>query len=412
MKPAKNAKIFIFNAMQQKLYIEKLVQGGDCLARLPDGRACFVQNALPGELCEVKITQNKKDFAKGIAVKILEKSADRISPKCKYFGKCGGCTLQYLDESKEIFYLTQVEKENFKRIAHFDLPENFKICSSHSFAYRNRARVILKKQNGKVIYGFRKQESNDVCAFDSCPVLVNSLNEFLKNNAAKIFEKAKRKELDLNIFENGNGKVSYYYKGMSSEDFKANALCEVEICQKIIHSDASVFFQSNLALLPELVKFVKESICKTLDNSKENWLIDLFSGVGFFATILQDYFSKITTVERENGCLKHAKQNLKNAKNVENISSAAEEWLVKNVVDVPATLIVDPPRTGLPKEALEAIVKSSVTHMVYVSCDPVTLARDFVKLNQGGFKLKQAKGFAFYPRTPHLEMVFVLERTF
>ena len=96
--------------------------------------------------------------------------------------------------------------------------------------------------------------------------------------------------------------------------------------------------------------------------------------------------------------------------NVENVSAPAEDWLAENVVDVPATLIVDPPRTGLPPTALEAIIKSSVNRLIYVSCDPVTLARDFAKFREGGFALKKAEGFAFYPQTPHLEMLFVLSR--
>ena len=95
---------------------------------------------------------------------------------------------------------------------------------------------------------------------------------------------------------------------------------------------------------------------------------------------------------------------------VENVSAPAEDWLAKNVVDKPATLIVDPPRTGLPPEALTAIVKSSVNRLIYVSCDPVTLARDFAKFSTAGFTLKRAEGCAFYPQTPHLEMMFVLAR--
>jgi 23S rRNA (uracil1939-C5)-methyltransferase len=95
---------------------------------------------------------------------------------------------------------------------------------------------------------------------------------------------------------------------------------------------------------------------------------------------------------------------------IENVSAPAEDWLVENVVDVPATLIVDPPRTGLPKEALTAIVKSSVNRLIYVSCDPVTLARDFAKFSEADFTLSHAEGFAFYPQTPHLEMMFVLDR--
>ena len=152
--------------------------------------------------------------------------------------------------------------------------------------------------------------------------------------------------------------------------------------------------------------------------ASDAWLIDLFSGVGFFAALLEDRFKKITTVERDEGCLTHARVNLNGGvtgvspvlKNIENVSAPAEDWLAENVVDVPATLIVDPPRTGLPPTALEAIVKSSVNRLIYVSCDPVTLARDFSRFRDAGFALKKAEGFAFYPQTPHLEMLFVLSR--
>ena len=401
-----------------KLRIEKMVQGGEGFARLPDGRACFVQGGLPNELCNVELVQNKKDFARGRAVEILERSDDRVQSKCALFGKCGGCSLQHLDPLKQSAYLERVERENFRRLAHAELPENFAIHVGPAWGYRNRARVVLKAdKSGKVVYGFRKQESRNIATFESCPVLTPALNAFLKENAAKIFAPfAGRRafELDVNLFDNGKGEVSYFYRGMPAKEFAKNACSVVDIAGCNIHSDASVFFQSNLSLLPELVKSVQVAVDEGIASGEASdaWLIDLFSGVGFFAAILKDRFKKITTVERDDGCLKHAKVNLGESvgRVVENVSAPAENWLVENVVDTPATLIVDPPRTGLPLDALNAIVKSSVNRLVYVSCDPVTLARDYAKFAAAGFSLKKAEGFAFYPQTPHLEMLFVLSR--
>ena len=395
-----------------------MVQGGEGFARLPDGRACFVQGGLPNELCNVELVQNKKDFARGRAVEILERSDDRVQSKCALFGKCGGCSLQHLDPLKQSAYLERVERENFRRLAHAELPENFAIHVGPAWGYRNRARVALKAdKSGKVVYGFRKQESRNIATFESCPVLTPALNAFLKENAAKIFAPfAGRRafELDVNLFDNGKGEVSYFYRGMPAKEFAKNACSVVDIAGCKIHSDASVFFQSNLSLLPELVKSVQVAVDEGIASGEASdaWLIDLFSGVGFFAAILKDRFKKITTVERDDGCLKHAKVNLGESvgRAVENVSAPAENWLVENVVDTPATLIVDPPRTGLPLDALNAIVKSSVNRLVYVSCDPVTLARDYAKFAAAGFSLKKAEGFAFYPQTPHLEMLFVLSR--
>lgn len=404
--------------MIYELRIEKMVQGGEGMARLPDGRVCFVQGGLPGELCKVELLQNKKDFTRGRVVKVLEKCTDRAEPKCPLFGKCGGCSLQHLASEKQASYLEQVERENFRRLAHADLPDDFKIHVGPAWGYRNRARVVIaSKKDGKIVYGFRMQKSNGMIPFANCPVLTPALNAFLKENASKIFEESMKVskrpprnfELDVNLFDNGKGDISYFYKGMPAQDFEKSAISVVEIAGSQIRSDASVFFQSNLSLLPELVQSVQEAVDAGIASGEASdvWLIDLFSGVGFFAAILKDKFKKITTVEREEGCLKHAKVNLNGA---DNVSAPAEEWLVKNVVDVPATLIVDPPRTGLPVEALTAIVKSSVNRLIYVSCDPVTLARDYAKFAQAGFSLKKAEGFAFYPQTPHLEMMFILSR--
>ena len=403
-----------------------MVQGGEGMARLPDGRVCFVQGALPGELCQVEIFQNKKDFTRGRTVRVLERSPDRATPKCPLYGKCGGCSLQHLESAAQAACSERVERENFRRIARAELPEDFKIHVGPAWGYRNRARVVISAgKDGKPFYGFRMQKSNGIVPFESCPVLTPAINGFLKQNASRIYKEFVRDsrrpprnfELDVNVFDNGAGQVSYYYKGMLAADFERNAVCVVEIAGKKICSDASVFFQSNLSLLPELVRSVQEAVDEGIASGEASdaWLIDLFSGVGFFAAILRDRFRRVTTVERDEGCLKHARVNLSDSNgapsvDVENVSAPAEDWLSENVVDVPATLIVDPPRTGLPPTALEAIAKSSVNRLIYVSCDPVTLARDFSKFREAGFSLKKAEGFAFYPQTPHLEMMFVLSR--
>ena len=459
----------IFVLLLYELSIEKLVQGGEGLARLNDGRVCFVRGGLPGERCRVELTAGKKDFARGRVVEVLEKSADRVQPRCPLYGKCGGCSLQHLDSAKQVPYLERVERENFKRIAHQELPANFKIYQAEPWGYRNRARVVyLGEKDGRCRFGFRKQESNGVVAIENCPVLTPGLNEFLKNaKSADVFKGLKRipKDLELNLFDDGRGRVAYYFRGMPESRRQECSVSTVKMGGKEIVSDASVFFQSNLSLLPRLVESVREAVDEGIASgaASDEWLIDLFSGVGFFAAILQDKFRRVTTVEREPLCLRYANVNLcgnggvagvspaervaeaaesslskqgqqgdprlrgddkKVVKEdsrwsegeaspftqVENISAPAEEWLAKNVVDKPATLIVDPPRTGLPPEALTAIVKSSVNRLIYVSCDPVTLARDFAKFSTAGFALKRAEGFAFYPQTPHLEMMFALAR--
>ncbi len=408
--------------------IEKMVQGGEGMARLPDGRVCFVSGALPGELCKVAVMFTKKDFARGHVVEVLEgANPDRVEARCPLYGKCGGCSLQHLNSEKQAEYLAQVERENFRRIARIELPESFKVHTGPAWGYRNRARVVVVcDQAGDkpiVRFGFRKQESNSVALFKNCPVLTPALNDFLQGRAREIFAGKFRpgREMEVNLFDNGAGEISYYYEGMPASEFSENAVSVAEICGKKIEADAGVFFQSNLALLPALVKSVRDAVDDGLASGEasDEWLIDLFSGVGFFAAMLLDKFKRVTTVEREEKCLKHAEVNLsasretadgKNVAAIENVSAPAEEWLASNVVNIPATLIVDPPRTGLPKEALDVIADSSVNRLIYVSCHPVTLARDTALLAEKGFKIRRAEAFAFYPQTPHREMMLVLAR--
>ena len=207
------------------LRIEKMVQGGEGLARLDDGRVCFVAGALPGELCKVHLTFQKKDFTKGRVVEVLEASPDRVKPLCPLYGKCGGCSLQHLASEKQAEYLEKVERENFKRLAHAELPEDFVIHTGNAWGYRNRARVVFRGNSGydgaanrdgaakRAVFGFRGEESNNIVPFEKCPVLTDGLNEFLRGPAATLLagdskrnsDDSRRfsRDIDVNIFDNG-----------------------------------------------------------------------------------------------------------------------------------------------------------------------------------------------------------------
>jgi len=373
------------------LRMERMAQGGDAISHLEDGRICFVAGALTGEFAEVVLTQNKKDYAKGFAKKILEKSEFRTEPACPFYGKCGGCSLEHATLEFQLeMYRASVE-DLFRRFAKTELPRGWKIHSGKPYGYRNRARLV-RTENG---WGFRETQSHRVIPVSKCMVLTSGLNQALAENAFPPVP-------ELSVFDNGNGKISYYYKGMNPADFKKFAMNSVQIGEDSISMDSACFFQSNLEVLPELVETVKKAA------GKGNYLIDLFSGVGFFAKVLQKNFKKIVTVEREPKALYHANQNVPEAHNV---SSPAEDWLPQNDASGADVLIVDPPRTGLPPSSIEAIAKANPKKWIYVSCDPATLARDFKVLSENfGYKILNAEGFAFYPQTPHFEMFLELTR--
>lgn len=370
------------------LRMEKMAQGGGAISHLEDGRICFVAGALSGELAEVVLTQNKKDYAKGFAQKILESSAERVTPACPLYGKCGGCSLEHASFAFQLEMYRSAVEELFRRFAKTELPAGWKIHSGNPYGYRNRARLV-RAGNG---YGFRENQSHRIIPISHCKILSPALNRFLADGK---FPKVE----EISLFDNGKGKVSYFYKGMRESEFQKFAQNTVQINDVKISMDSACFFQSNLEVLPELVNAVVESA------GSGNYLIDLFSGVGFFASILQKNFKRIVTVEREEKALVHANQNVPSAKN---ISSPAEEWLLQNDASGADVLIVDPPRTGLPPSALDAIVQAKPKKLLYISCDPATLARDFRKFSESGFSIVRAEGFAFYPQTPHFEMFLEL----
>lgn len=373
--------------------MERPAQGGEAIARLSDGRICFVSGALPGELALVELSKTSKDFAKGVAREILEAHPQRVKPRCPLFGRCGGCSMQHAAFDLQLEMLEAAVRDTFRRFTKTELPAGFKITYGEPWHYRNRARVV----RGKNGFGFRETASHRVIEFRTCAVLVPALGEFLRSETAKGLRAG-----ELEVFENGRGEVAYFHEGMNPRAFAAHSETLVKICGTEISTDAAVFFQSNLGLLPRLVESVKAAA------GSGPFLIDLFSGVGFFASILQGSFERVVAVERDRHCLRHAARNLKGS--AEFVAEPAEEWLLGNVVSPGATLIVDPPRTGLPKPAAEAICNSALSKLVYVSCDPVTLSRDAKLLLGAGFKLLSAEAFAFYPQTPHLEMLAVLER--
>jgi len=357
-----------YSAGEKVLKIEKIINGGAGFARLPNGSVCFVEGALPNESVEIKITEQKKDFSKAVATKILEPHKKRRTPPCKYYGKCGGCNAQHVEFEGQIELLKQIVSDLFARTAKINLPQNFEIHYASEWAYRHRAQVFATK-NKNIPWGFSERAANNAVPIEKCLVLSQNLNEKLKEN------------LDL--------KKRYLFDNKSEE-----------FLGKHIHADESVFFQSNLELLPKLINEIQKAA------SQGEILLDIFSGVGLFSAFLQDKYERVIAVEQNLLCQKFAEKNL--GKNCEFHAMNAEEFFNKNTPLLSkASILIDPPREGMTDELCQCLCKNKTSKLLYVSCNPATLARDTRKLLNAGYSLESVKGFAFYPQTFHLEMMGV-----
>ena len=328
---------------------------------------------MPGELVEAKITEQKKDFAKAIITKILEPGNGRQSPPCQYYGKCGGCNVQYAKFEKQIELLRQITLDLFARIAKINLPQNFEIQRGAEWNYRCRAQMFATG-NQNIPWGFRERASNNIAPIEKCMVLSQNLNERLK--------------------ENSNFKKRYLFDNQSEK-----------FLGRHIYADETVFFQSNLELLPKLIGEVQKAA------GEGELFLDIFCGAGLFSAFLQEKFERVIAVEQNPLCQKFAEKNL--GKNCKFHAMNAEEWFSKNPnLLSKSCVLIDPPRAGIANKLCESLCENKISKLIYVSCNPSTLARDTRKLLNAGYILENIQGFAFYPQTFHLEMLALFAKPF
>jgi 23S rRNA (uracil1939-C5)-methyltransferase len=358
------------------LRVEKIISNGCGLGYIK-GKAHFIKGALQGELVSVQIIESKNGYNICSIDKIIEKSSKRIEPFCKYYGICGGCSIQNISYLDEIEIKKEIIKDIFKRIAQMELL-NINSIYSLDKGYRNR--VQLQVYNGKI--GFNQEMSNKIVNIDNCPLLYKGLNVFLQSKP--ILKNGRH-----NVFSWDGGT---YIGGVDNE-------ARVTIMEKQIFFDPQAFFQSNLNLLPKLIDLVVKNIIG------KN-VMDLYCGVGLFSIFLNESLN-ITSVELDSRVAYFVKKNLGNKAKFFNMS--LEDYIKnqkeENSID---TIIVDPPRIGLSGEVKKSLLSKKAKRIIYVSCDLATMARDIKDL-KSIYSLTSYYFFDFYPHTTHIESLGILD---
>jgi len=354
-----------------EIKVESLVQKGVGLARKPDGKVVFIDKVLPGEVVDIKITKEKKDYDNAVCTRIITPSPSRITPICPYYGLCGGCNLMHVEYKAQIAYKENMIKDTFN---HFKIKSEEFSESVESSPLEYRTRVRFKC--GKSELGFSKSNSRDFVSISNCPVLDKQLNDF--NPKLKKFENRGF----VSAFLSDDGPVYDF-------DFHP-----VTVLDKVLFVSNRVFFQSNLSLLGKMISYVKSNVIGPK-------IMDLYSGIGTFSAFLEDDF-EVTAVEQNTYCLQLARKHLKNTNF---FTGKVEDYNFKGKFD---TVIVDPPRVGLDKKVPMLMQKVNAKRIIYVSCDVVTLSRDLSKLQDLGYSIKSIKLFDLYPQTHHIETVVLL----
>jgi len=383
---------------------ERLTYGGDAIARL-NGLAIFVPFAAPDEKLIVRITERKSRFARATIEQIVQPSPSRREPPCKYFGDCGGCQLQHLDYSAQLESKVRFVQDAIKRIAQVSWPHKIEIRSAKEFGYRGRAQLKIDARMKRI--GFNRAASNDVCDVVSCPVLVPELQQALHSLRSGLESRteanepyARRSQIEIAA---GDDRLAFEpaIAGLTGGPIRRS------VRQIVYNFSPSTFFQGNTELLEALIE-------EAVGDQSGKLAVDLYAGVGLFTISLARSFERVIGVEGNHVASRFAAQNIaeNGTINVEFHTSSVESWL-KNAIghslSSPDLLLLDPPRAGA-SEALPHLIALQPSRIVYVSCDPATLARDLKSLTAAGYELKRVTAIDLFPQTYHVETIVALER--
>ncbi len=393
--------------------ITRLDDFGRGVTRIND-KVCFVKNALSEEIVDIDVIKEKKKYQIGKVNSYITKSDKRITPKCKYYDVCGGCNLEHISLEEENNFKKEKVEKILEKFASKKVKVN-KIASEDEYGYRNK--ITLRVDNGRIC--LLEEESNNLVEIDECILAENKINEIIKelkeivkdekdiskimirvsNNLERVMIKVDGKVNDVNLFKEISDSLIINDKVIKEEYLLSNILDK----KFLVSSDS--FFQVNR----KITEMMYRKIIETVKENKPNKVLDLYCGVGTIGICVSSYTNNVLGVEVVEKAVESANKN-KELNKVGNIDFKCGK--VENIIDNSYStydlIIVDPPRSGLDKKVVEVLNRSNSKTIVYVSCDPITLARDIKLLDN--YEIKEVELFNMFPRTYHVESVSVLER--
>jgi len=414
-------------AQHLDILLEKLTYGGEAMGRLPDSRAVFVPFGLPGERVRVKLTEEKKNFARGEILQILESSADRIQPRCKHFGVCGGCHYQNLPYEKQLEAKSEILVDQLKRIGKIEDPlVKPMVACPNPWNYRNHAQFSLS-ENGKL--GFVRSAdwlspSKNILEITECHLPEPSISDFWRQldfepetNIERVSLRVGDHDDLLLVLESESPKtpeleieagisVAHVYEG-NTVVIAGNDHIVIRLLDRDFKVSAASFFQVNTVMAGKMVN----RLFTCLPVSLSTTLLDIYCGVGIFSAFFAPRCGRVIGIESSESACEDFAVNLDEFDNVELYEGLAEEVLPGLVGRIanPPYVLVDPPRAGLDKRVIDGILNLEPQGIAYVSCDPSTLARDAARLINGGYKLKEVTPFDLFPQTYHIESISIFE---
>jgi tRNA/tmRNA/rRNA uracil-C5-methylase (TrmA/RlmC/RlmD family) len=373
--------------------IGPIANGGHFVAR-HNGQVIFVRHAIEGEIALVEITSISSRLARGDAISIIKPSPNRIESKCKFSGpgKCGGCDFLHINIESQVKYKSQVVRELFGRMAKIEIDFEMKtVPPLDGFNWRTRVDFAVSK-NGKI--GFYSARSNEVVEIDKCLAVVDPINSL------DIFSRSWRGEDRVEVAATSTGQISVSRGGRTIEG--QSQLVEKVSDLKYQLNPAS-FWQGHTGAAAVL----SAEVLAVGDFKAGDIVLDLYGGAGLFAKAILNAIpeiSKLHLIESNEKATSDARKNLTEfGKSVSIHTGRVEQWLTQiNKADV---VVIDPPRSGTGDLVNKLLIGLRPRKIIYVSCDPASLARDSAQLIAAGYKLGHITGFDLFPNTQHIECV-------
>ena len=407
------------SATTATLRIDGFAHGGRGVARL-DGKAVFVAGALPGELVEATITQDRRRFAEAEVLRVLEPAGGRVEPPCPYVPDCGGCDLQHATPGLQRDLKRRVVTEQLERLGgQVDPPVAACLPVGPDLGYRANVQ-LHPDRDGRL--GFHRARSHDVVPIERCLVAADAVNDVLAalpgaGGAEGLAIRAARDGVALVILP-GPGSLEVpdvpAAVHLSQPDGSTVALRGADVVHETIRGvdyafGAGDFFQVNPSGATAIVRTVMEAVGDVAGQLA--W--DLYAGVGLLSIPLAKAGAEVVAVEASRSAARHAAANGRDAE-IDLVVEATPvlEYVRReaHTADPPDLVVLDPPRDGAGSEVCRALVDLGVPLVVYVACDPANLARDVRTLSTGGYRLAGAQPLDLFPMTHHVEVVATLVR--
>ena len=443
------------------LKIEKLSNLGLGIAKL-DGYVIFVEKACPGDIVKVRVGKKNKNFANAKIIEVIEPSPHRVEPFCPMQKVCGACQLQFIDYNYQLELKKQIVEDAMHSIYGKEVEVRDVIPSPQNREYRHKIQypVAETKESKRILAGYFKTGSHEIVNIKYCPIQPSYCDEIidyirviakkfsvsgydekkhagdLKHvvirasnynnralvilviNSVKMLEKIKKlAEAVYDKFANVSGvginfnpKKTNLIMGENTEIIAGEAFIEEKLCDKIFKVGANTFFQVNPASANNIFEYVKNYISENFENPL---VLDAYAGITAFGICLSDIAAKVVSVEEVKASVDLASKIIKEngIKNVELHNMDAGKFFEKELNTKGRSFdvtVLDPPRKGCSEESLDYALKLTKGKIIYVSCNPATLARDLKYLTEHGAKVEFIQPFDMFPHTYHVEDVAVI----